>query len=217
MESIDTTIAREIETFTTEDGYIVDSETGEVVGHKDAIGGEDLAITVERFLERRARANAAAEGLRREMNVLVAGITERFETRIREQERKIEWLDVSFEPLAKQFALEKIAYQGKGKSIKTAWGTLGFRASRESTKIVDNPTAVLFCAEHCPEALDLTIPSDRLSPEIRAELIGDSEASVKVLVSRIPVEKRGGLPVGAFEYRPAGVDQDFYIKHGGDA
>lgn len=179
----------------TEDGFIVDPVSGEIAGLSEISPNEDLKSQTEKYLERRARVNARAEGLRREMDVLIAGVRERFETMIREQESRIKWLDHVFGPGAQAFAAERLS-GGKAKSLKLPWGTIGFRAKPERFAVLQ-PDAALEWA--------------------KANLPGAVQVKESVLVSEIPQAARPHLPAGVFEWRQAGTEQEFYVKHGGDA
>jgi phage host-nuclease inhibitor protein Gam len=221
---------------TTDDGYLVDESTGEIVGMAEPIDeAADRKALVEAYLERRARAEAKRKALQHEMNLLIAGICERFETQIREQERKVVWLDGRFRDQARQFAMEELAYSGKaGKSLKTAWGTLSFRKSRESTKVLDPVKAFAFLAlsddpdmPGCWQALKLEFDLGQISDQAEqaqltvladALLTGPNADAVKpsVLVSRIPEEIKASLPEDAFEHHPSGAEQIFEINHGGE-
>lgn len=175
----------------TDDGYRVDPETGEVLGF-DSETPTDFIPFMDFVLQRRAQAEARAAGLTAEMNLLVAGIKERFETRIAEQTRKVEWLDAQHGPAIQKWAHEQIE-GGKAKSVKTAWATLGFRASREKMEVLDPQVALDWAKDNCPEA-------------VRIE--------EKLLVSAIPDDLKTG-ELSGLEYHPAGERQDFYCKHGG--
>jgi hypothetical protein len=145
----------------TDDGAIVDPESGEILGYQDAplISDDpvpddvDPAVVkrhekelVEFYLERRARANARKTGLESEMNLLIAGIQERFETMVKEQERKIAFLDGYYGDVASKYTEAEIGelaakVKNAPKSIKLAYGTMGFRASKGKTDISDHERA----------------------------------------------------------------------------
>lgn len=213
----------------TLDGYIVDPDTGEVLGSTDP-RPEETKAQVDWYLQKRALAEANKDALTHEMNLLIAGIRERFETRIAEQERKLVWLDANNEGVARQFAMEQIAFSGKSlKSFKHAWATLGFRASRETLKVTDAEKAfsALVDGETVKyEPIRLTFdlgqfPDDEMGRDqaqlvvIAGELMKTKPDAVKVdiLTSRIEGPDRETLPDDAFEFRPAGLEQEFYIKH----
>lgn len=145
----------------TDDGAIVDPETGEVLGYQNAPLISDDPVPddadpallkrqakelVEFYVERRARANARKTGLEAEMNLLIAGIQERFETMVKEQERKIAFLDGYYGDVASKYTEEEIGelaakVKNAPKSIKLNYATLGFRASKGKTEITDHERA----------------------------------------------------------------------------
>ena len=156
-------LGQEPETF-IEDGYIIDAETGEVLGMVDALPVQDEQTygdklnLVDWALERRARANARMIAKRQEMNLLIAGIQERFESDIKAEERKIGWIDRCYTNLFKEVARTEIEGTTK-KSTKRPWGTLKFVASKGKMEILNHACAAaeLIENESYPGCLRVTI------------------------------------------------------------
>lgn len=172
------------------DGFIVDQETGEVLGHAESGSlADDRDRLVGWALKKRAEALASAAGLEAHMNLLIAGVKERLETQIREAERKAAWIESAYGLTIQSWAEDNIP-AGK-KSVKHDWATVGFRSSRESTKILDPEKALAFCKMRFPEAIKIV---------------------ESVLVSEIPDAEKPALPADAFEFHPAGEAQQFFIN-----
>ena len=145
----------------TEDGAIVDPESGEVLGYQNAplISDDpvpddvDPAVVkrqekelVEFYIERRARAIARKVGIEAEMNLLLAGIRERFESKLKEEDRKVDFLDHYYGDVASRFTTDEIAElaaksKKAPKSVKLNYATLGFRATKGKTEIKDHALA----------------------------------------------------------------------------
>lgn len=163
--AIETRVIEMKENFTTEnaqhidyDGAIIDIETGEVLGYKDAADSKgDVEDIIKWATERRANADAKRAGLIAEQNLLLAGIKERFESMIAEQTRKIEWIDKQYKETMEKYATEKVI-GGKPKSVKLPFATLGFRSSKGAVEVTDAPTAActLIRAGH-GDAVEFTI------------------------------------------------------------
>lgn len=147
-----------------EDGYIIDAETGEVLGMVDALPVQDEQTYSEKLklvdwaLERRARANAHMIAKRQEMELLIAGIRERFEADVKAEERKIAWIDRCYTDLFKEVARTEIEGTTK-KSTKRPWGTLKFVASKGKTEVLNHACAAAELTENesYPECLRVTI------------------------------------------------------------
>lgn len=184
---LDAAVEAGLEGYDVVDGYIVDPATGEVLGNTEQLQ------TAEWALRKRAEAHAHGEALRSEMELLINGIRERFELRINEVIRRIEWLDLAHGASIQEYAKALIP-AGK-KSVHTAWATIGFRSSRESCTVLDAERALAYLEGICPAA----IKTER-----------------RVLVSQIPDELKPGLPDSVFAFKPAGASTEFYIKHGGN-
>jgi hypothetical protein len=174
------------ETF-IEDGYIIDAETGEVLGMVDAIPFSDDATYTEKknlvqwALKRRADAVALGKAKKLHMETLIAGIRERFETQVAEQDRKVAWIDQCYEPLMKEVCRTEIEGTTK-KSVKLDWGTLKFVASKGKVEVDDPAGAALeLFDEGMQYALRVTLDASALYAAAEG---GDIEA--KRILSAMP-------------------------------
>lgn len=172
----------------TEDGAIVDPVSGEILGYQDAplisddpvpadadpeVLKRETEEIVSFYIERRARAVAREAGLKTEMELLVSGIRERYETMIKEQERKVAFLDSYYEGVASKYAEEQIGelaakVKNAPKSIKLSYATLGFRSSKGKTEIEDHGLAAYTLAKAgVDEPLRFTIDVADLKAEAK--------------------------------------------------
>ena len=164
-----------------EDGYIIDAETGEVLGMVDALPVQDEQTYSEKLklvdwaLERRARANAHMIAKRQEMELLIAGIRERFETDVKSEERKIAWIDRCYTDLFKEVARTEIEGTTK-KSTKRPWGTLKFVASKGKTEVLNHACAAaeLIENESWPECLRVTIDFGALTAAAESDPLANA-------------------------------------------
>lgn len=140
------------------DGYLVD-EDGEVVGLANVAArapegpltgnSETVREEIEGILERRAKAKAKIASISADFDTLIAGLQERKEKLVKEQERRIGYLDYAFGPMMETYLKEN---RGDSKSVVLKWGTLG---TRKSTKLViaEEEKCISWCEEHAPNAV----------------------------------------------------------------
>jgi len=193
----------------TEDGAMIDPETGEIVAYVESPAQDPREEVVDWVLERRARAEARRIGLEAERDALIDGIRARFESQIREQSRRVEWLDRQYGHVLQEYAARALE-GGKSKSLKRAFGTIGFRASRPKLVIDDHAAAGIALAQDGhPEAVEVKLPLGEADPDLRSRLMAAivyGTASARVLSSLVPdgVEVEGlhreshDHPLGAF-------------------
>lgn len=215
--------------FIEQDGLIIDRETGDVVGE---VGEIPLDANIEEQLEFYGQACTETEArlaaLQTEFNTIVQSLEHRFGPQMREQERRLAWLDFTFAERAQQYGKEKVALQKKAKSVKLKWLTLGFESEREKLEVLDHDEAFKYAVkENLLETVKVTFDlSKTASPGSRMKLAAEAYSwlrtakpdepkgvKIEVRTGAIPAEKRASLP-SAFEYRPGG-EQRFYVKGAG--
>lgn len=188
------------------DGALINTETGEVVGYagspfvlppldpaltaslsreevmkRKAEREEQLKAAVLWATERRANAEAKLGGVTTEKNLLIAGVNERFETMIAEQNRKIKWIDDTYGPAMREFTKSQLE-GGKSKSVKLPWATLGYRASKGALEVTDAPTAAFTIIEaDGASAVQLTINVG----ELHAAALKDRDGAADMLLSAL--------------------------------
>lgn len=169
-------------------GFIVNVETGEVLGHIDT--GDQFAVTdlksAEWVLEKMQAQDSeiAGLGLRRQ------AIIDQLDSMVRDNKRRRDWLEYRFGNDLMAFADDALK-DAKSKSLKTPYGTLGFRLNPGSIKVREEAKeyAVTWAKEHAPDAVKVT---------------------ESILVT--PLKGRTDLPADVFDVtEPRDV---FYIKTG---
>lgn len=204
---VETTMERPAEvTIEDYDGALINTETGEVVGYagspfilppldpaltaslsreevmkRKAEREEQLKAAVLWATERRANAEAKLAGVTTEKNLLIAGVNERFETMIAEQNRKLKWIDDTYGPAMREFAKSQLE-GGKSKSVKLPWATLGYRASKGALEVTDAKTAAFTLIEaDATSAVQFTIDLGAL----QAAALQDREGAADMLLSAL--------------------------------
>lgn len=159
-----------------EDEWVVDPDTGEVVGSLLELRGEADQGPDQEWCDDmvRRRANAAARlvGLEAQMNMLITGVKDRFEPKLKAERRKLEWLDKGPIRLVIEFALAKVTAKGfKGKSFDFNFGRASFKKSGGKVEIVDQERAVQFCLSHSPKAVKVAIDLNTVPEEVMPKAI----------------------------------------------
>lgn len=140
------------------DGYIV-NEDGEIVG--DSIfavrasetplngNSEEVKDILEKVLERRAKANAEIIGIRAQTQALMDNLNEQMDRRIRQEQRKIDYLDYAYNKMMESYLEEN---RGKQKSVSLTWGKIGKRSSTK-TVIADETECMAWAMKNYPQAI----------------------------------------------------------------
>ena len=130
------------------DGWLYDVDTGEVLGIPDL--PEDFALdcnqAADAALEIRARIEARLAALRMRKKALIENI-ERLEA---DQRRRLSWWEWQFSHGLVEFARTML---GRGKTAKFFHGSVSFRATRGTNKIIDMDRAVTWMRDVDPERI----------------------------------------------------------------
>lgn len=168
------------------EGYYVNPETGEVLGHVEA--AEEFRVrdmpSAEWVLEKMQMADSEIAAV----EMRLAAIQEQMESILADRRRRRNWLQTRFGAELEAFAREALD-GAKQRSLKTPFGTMGFRHVAGSIKPLDKKGCIAWAKEYCPAAVVQ-----------REELV----------VS--PLKDREDLPNELFDVTPAG--DRFYIKTG---
>jgi|CXWL01.1.fsa_nt_gi hypothetical protein len=210
-----------------QDGWILDSETGEVLGSTEVTTPAATDDTAERdknvlwALERRARNVAKAQGLEEEMNSLIATIRASFEPQINNIRSRVKWIDNCFTEQFRQYAIDNLI-PGQ-KNAKTPWAILQFTSNQAKWEIADEAEAKKWALEKCSNAVKLefdlgNIPESKIQFILGAvKAIGKTDAIVvSIMKSRLPKGDKANLPKKGFKFIPAGAEQSFKVSHGGE-
>ena len=129
------------------DGFIIDQETGEILGHagvKPQFQVNDQA-SLEWVLERILNAEAEVKAVDQTPAVIAArAILENSEKIKAERTRRVDWLRTRFSPEIGEYL--KTALTGKSRSLKTIFGTVGLRTVKGGLRVKDEEAA-LECAK----------------------------------------------------------------------
>lgn len=160
----ETTEVESIHTPTTEyvvapGGFAVDPDTGEVIGMIDPITGQILTeVEVkQRFaVKDRETLEWAAHKLYR-LRLEQQGIAAR-QAKLARQAKTLENAERSFfayfgADMASVVQQETEAAHASKRSVDTDWGTMGFRKSPGSIKVVDEEAAIEWAKANCAEAV----------------------------------------------------------------
>lgn len=172
-----------------EDDWLVDPSTGELVGHLSELNGADGIEEIteqwcESIVRRRANAKAELVGLQAQVDMLIQGIRDRFQPRIRREENKLAWLDGPAGPMKEviRFALERTQAKKKGKSYDFAYGRISFSKSGGKLEIVDEERATQFALTHSPKAVKVAIDL----ADVPEEVMPKAKELVSLLQSLAP-------------------------------
>jgi hypothetical protein len=132
------------------DGYLVDSETGEVLGLADGPERVDTPEKADAILARILRAEAQVVALDAEETALRRNI----EKLRRVQWRRADWLRRRYGPELEALARKQL--EGKrAKTLTLAHGSISLRTAPGSRKILNMAAAVAWMLENAPERLQV--------------------------------------------------------------
>ena len=169
------------------DGYFVNPETGEVVGHVEA--SDRFTVTDIKSAEWVLAKIQIEEAEAAALETRLRAIAENIGAMKRQHERQREWLLGMYTADLKAFAEAELVGK-KTRTLPTPYGSLSFRASVGSVKITDAEAALAWAEENAPDNIKTTRT---------------------VLVTGLK-DRADELPADAFEYSPAA--DKFYIKTG---
>lgn len=139
---------RERRTEVDPDGWVLDVDSGEVLGRGDVDEAFviDSADKAEWALELRGRieADIAAVDLR------IEAVTKQLKRLRSEHVRRLSWWTWRFEPSLVSFA-RRLLRARKGKTLRLGWGSVSFRKVAPSHEILDMEAAVAWVKAWAPE------------------------------------------------------------------
>lgn len=133
----------------TDDGYLYDIDTGEVLGLADLpelfeVRDEDSANWV---LEKRAAIEAGIVA----RTALLEAAQRNIQALINAERRKLSYWDFRFSPSLTKWA--KTMLTGKSKTLQLAQGKIAFRATKGSSSIINDEAAIAFAQDYLPSAI----------------------------------------------------------------
>ena len=137
----------------SKDGFIVDTETGEVLGHAQAHERfvVDSSNAAEWVLERIQAADADVAAC----DARLKAISENIAAMRKEHEKRKDWLLMRFAAELEAFAAAELDGK-KTRTFKTPFGSLSFRTAPGSVKVLDMEEAVKWAKMYEPEAVKVT-------------------------------------------------------------
>lgn len=182
----------QVVTITTPDGWMVDAETGEVVGHAEVMVDPREPETFRPFnlgyAEWVLDKMQSAEALIVADEMKLRAISDNIQRRIRDQRARLEWLQRRFGADLEQLARRELD-GAKTRTLILDHGKLSFRRSAGSIKVADPGQALEWARVHAPEAI---------------------KVAESVLVT--PLKGRADLPAGVFEV--TGPEDRFTVETG---
>ncbi|MEK9735789.1 MAG: hypothetical protein VW239_00535 [Candidatus Nanopelagicales bacterium] len=141
-----TSLITERRTAVDADGWLYDVDSGEVLGIPDLPDefAVDCVQAADAALEIRARLEARLAALRMRKAALIANI----ESLEADQRRRLAWWDWRFGHGLVEFARSML---GRGKTAKFVHGSVSFRATKGTNRIIDMESAVAWMRDVDPE------------------------------------------------------------------
>jgi hypothetical protein len=132
------------------DGYLIDPETGEVMGHaeeKPAFRVNDLP-SCEWVLEKMQACDADIASLEMRRRAICANI----DSQVAALRKRRQWLDMRFLSDLRAFAAEALL-GSKSKTLTTPFGRLSFRRTPARIVVTDGDAAIAWAEREVPEAV----------------------------------------------------------------
>lgn len=179
------------------DGYVVDPETGEVLGFEEPPQQkQDFEVvdveSAEWVMRKMLEADSAIKAVDGAADVILArSILEQSDKLKAPHRKKIEWLQARF-----GHDLEMVARANlpkKGKTWSCLYGSVSFRAVKAKLDIKVLDRACKWLAAHFPATIRLEADLDQLLPDDQAYLAslaeeGNKGVTASVMKSKLPAE-----------------------------
>jgi hypothetical protein len=136
-----------------ENGFLIDAETGEVVG----LAGvkEDFTVTDEKSADWVLEKLMDSETQVARLNIKLKALTENIQTQIKAEERKQNFLKFKFGPALEHFA--RVALEGKKtKTLPLTFGKLSLRTVKGGLRVADAQKALEWAKNFFPGAIKVT-------------------------------------------------------------
>jgi hypothetical protein len=129
-------------------GCLIDHETGESLGPVPDLDPKS-AESVEYVLKEIFNAETEAQAVQAKIDLIVQNLMPAKARAL----RRAAFLRDRFESQLIAYTIPALAAQGKGKTINTPYGTLGFRKDPSRIKVSDSEWAMKWAKEHFPSAV----------------------------------------------------------------
>jgi len=191
----------ETENTIIQDGFIVDQETGEVLGLAE-MPKPDFAVTDEEsfnwVMKRILTAEADIQAVKTNSEVIAArAIVANADAIEKQARKKLEWLHTRFTPEIGEYAKQFIT--DKCKTFKTVLGSVSFRKVPSKYIVTNEENAIALAEKMCPDAVKVkkSFLISQATPEFIEECFrgaietGEMEAFDIVLESETVTIKTG--------------------------
>lgn len=140
------------DTATDSDGWVFDVATGEVVGRLDADGflvRDRFEVTDNESADWVMRVRSDVEAEVAKLDLQFAAIRKLYEARRNAQYRRLAWWEFRFATSLIAFARSQLT--GKVRTWRGAFGSIAFRKTQGTTKVLDDEAALAFVKTYTPE------------------------------------------------------------------
>lgn len=134
-------------TYVDGDGYVVDAETGEVLGRADVAA--KFEVRTREDADWTLRLRSEIEGDIAGIDARLRAMTEHLLAQRAAQVRRLSWWEWRFRPSLVEFA--RSCLKGKSRTAQFDWGRVSFRATKGTRQIVDMQAAVEYVQAFAPE------------------------------------------------------------------
>lgn len=145
------------ETATDADGWVYDIASGEVINRLDADGflvRDRFEVTDPESADWVLRVRSESEAEIAKINLQEAAFKRHCEARRKAQYQRLAWWDYKFSASLIAFARRQLT--GKARTWRGAFGSVAFRKTQGTTKIVSEVEAVAFVKTYAPELVRVT-------------------------------------------------------------
>lgn len=194
-------------------GYIVDADTGDVLGFAEAPQGKkDFAVvdveSAEWVQRKMLEADSEIKAIDENAEVQLArAVMANAEVLKKPHQSKLEWLDKTFGS-----AIEEVASQNLPRGKRTwqsLFGSVAFRAVKPILSITSPERAAKWLAKKHPECVRITADLDALSPDDRTYIASLAEEGTDGIETKIMKDKIPASVLALAKEKP-----DFEVESG---
>ena len=186
------------------DGYLVNPETGEVVGLVDSTFHVTDEKTAEWVMEKMQEEDAAALAL----TARLQAIQDNLSTLRKRHENRRSYLETKFADELTAFARTQL--DGKIKSWTCPYGTVAFRSTPQGLKVSDEELALQFAKEFHPQAVKVTerFLISKLDKVSKDYLAVDEKMRTDYGFEVVPAGETVSIKTGLKTDSPAAIKED---------
>lgn len=160
----------ELQNTTVIDGFIIDIETGEVLGHEK----QDFRVTDEKSADWVLEKIMDVQCERARIAIKRKALLENLDSQDKDLQRREDWLQTRFGPDLESFAREQLK-DAKTKTWKGTFGRLSFRTAGGGLKVADQDKALSWAKGFAPHTIKV------VESFLISQLSADEKDSLKVM------------------------------------